>query len=174
MLLKLILDIKSVSKKFNFALKSNIYQQYREWPYKNVKPRILAEECLESETETGLKDYKVFCCNGEPKLIKVNYDVETDYKSNWYTPLWEYMKGTTINDPSHEEIQIEKPQLLDELLDKARVLSKNIPFVRVDFYILPEGLKFGELTFYPGSGFEKFDPESFDEEIGSWIDLFKI
>ena len=69
--------------------------------------------------------------------------METDYKSNWYTPLWEYMKGTTINDPSHEEIQIEKPQLLDELLDKARVLSKNIPFVRVDFYILPEGLKFG-------------------------------
>jgi len=171
---KSVLDIKSVSQKLNFALKSNIYQQYREWPYKNVKPRIIAEECLECESEMGLKDYKVFCCNGEPKLIKVNYDVETDYKSNWYTPLWEYMKGTTINDPSHEEIQIEKPQLLDELLDRARVLSKNIPFVRVDFYILPEGLKFGELTFYPGSGFEKFDPESFDEEIGSWIDLSKI
>lgn len=57
---KSVLDIKSVSKKFNFALKSNIYQQYREWPYKNVKPRILAEECLESETETGLKITRFF------------------------------------------------------------------------------------------------------------------
>ena len=170
---KAVFDVESISKKLHHALGGNIYRQYREWPYKNVKPRIIAEEYLEDSMGAGLKDYKVFCCNGEPKLIKVNYDVTTDYKSNWYSLTWEYVKGATVYDPSYEEIQIEKPLLLDELLDKARILSKNIPFVRVDFYILPKGLKFGELTFYPGSGFEKFDPESFDEEIGSWIDLHK-
>ena len=162
--------IKSISNKLRRALKSNIYRQYREWPYKNVKPRVIAEEYLEDETGSDLKDYKVFCCNGVPKLIKVNYDVTTDYKSNWYSPSWDYVKGTTVNDPSHEEIHIKKPYLLDELLDKAKALSSNIPFLRVDFYILSSGLKFGELTFYPGSGFEKFEPKSFDEEIGAWID----
>ena len=164
------IDIKSISNKLRRALKSNIYRQYREWPYKNVKPRVIAEEYLEDETGSDLKDYKVFCCNGVPKLIKVNYDVTTDYKSNWYSPSWDYVKGTTVNDPSHEEIHIKKPYLLDELLDKAKALSSNIPFLRVDFYILSSGLKFGELTFYPGSGFEKFEPKSFDEEIGAWID----
>ncbi len=120
-----------------------------------------------------LCDFKVFCFNGEPKMIKVNYDTKSDYKSNWYTTDWEYIDGTTINDPSHKEFNIAKPLQLDKMLDKARMLSDGIPFLRVDFYLVSGQIKFGELTFFPGSGFEKFVPESFDEVLGSWLSLNK-
>ncbi len=168
---KVTFDNNAVIVKLNRSLKSDIYRAYREWPYKNVPKRIIAETYIEETSEHGLIDYKVFCFNGIPKLIKVNYDVNIDYKSNWYTTSWTYIKGTTVNDPSHEEIEIEKPEILEELLEKASVLSKGIPFARVDFYIIANRLKFGELTLYPGSGFEKFSPQSFDYELGSWIIL---
>lgn len=155
------------------SLKKSIFPSLKEWPYKNVQPMILAEELLENKGAHGLMDYKVFCCNGVPKCVKVNYDVETDYHVNWYTTDWQYIKGTTIYDPTDSSVQIEKPQQLGLLLELSRKLSKGIPYVRVDFYINEDALWFGELTFYPGSGFEPFTPDSFDYEIGSWIHLEK-
>lgn len=153
------------------SLKKSIYPVFREWPYKNVKPMILAEELLEDNGEHGLMDYKVFCCNGEPRMVKVNYDVATDYHVGWYDLDWNKIKGTTIYDPVDISVDIEKPKELDYLLDLARKLSKDISYLRVDFYCTAGKLKFGELTFFPGSGFERFKPESFDDQIGSWISL---
>lgn len=156
------------------SLKRSIYPALREWPYKNVKPMILAEKLLEDEGTHGLMDYKVFCCNGEPRMVKVNYDVATDYHVCWYDLDWNKIEGTTIYDPVDESINIEKPQELDLLLELARTLSKDIPYLRVDFYCVDGELKFGELTFFPGSGFERFIPSSFDERIGRWIELPKF
>ena len=149
----------------------SIYPLLREWPFKNVEPMILAEQLLEDNGEHGLMDYKVFCCNGEPRMVKVNYDVSTDYHVSWYDLDWNKIEGTTIFDPVDNNVTIDKPEELDHLLELARKLSKGIPYLRVDFYCTNGILKFGELTFFPGSGFERFNPDSFDEEIGSWIRL---
>lgn len=153
------------------SLKHSIYPYLREWPYKNVKPMILAEQLLEDSGEHGLMDYKVFCCNGEPRMVKVNYDVATDYHVCWYDLDWNKIEGTTIYDPVDDSVEIERPKELESLLDLAKILSKSIPYLRVDFYCTDGKLKFGELTFFPGSGFERFNPDSFDEKIGSWITL---
>lgn len=153
------------------SLKHSVYPNLREWPYKNVKPMILAEQLLEDNGEHGLMDYKVFCCNGEPRMVKVNYDVATDYHVCWYDLDWNKIEGTTIYDPVDNNVNIERPKELDRLLELARKLSRGISYLRVDFYCTGGKLKFGELTFFPGSGFERFNPESFDEQIGSWIKL---
>lgn len=165
------LNKESAKRILDPLLKRNLYHYLREWPYKNVQPRIMAEKLLEDNGIHGLMDYKVFCCNGEPRMVKVNYDVATDYHVCWYDLDWKKIKGTTIYDPTDENVEVEKPKELEKLLDLARKLSKDIPFLRVDFYCTEEKLQFGELTFFPGSGFEKFKPESFDVEIGSWISL---
>ena len=156
------------------SLKGNIYHYLREWPYKNVKPRILAETLLEDNGPHGLLDYKVFCCNGEPQMIKVNYDVATDYHVNWYDLNWSRIEGTTIYDPTDKNVKIDRPVVLEELLQHARVLSKNTNFLRVDFYCVNDKLQFGELTFFPGSGFEPFSPPDFDYEIGKKISLQNV
>lgn len=168
---KSTLNKASAKKRLEKSLEKNIYHVSREWPYKNVKPMIFAEELIEDNGEHGLMDYKVFCCNGEPRMVKVNYDVATDYHVGWYDLDWNKIKGTTIYDPVDISVDIEKPKELDYLLDLARKLSKDISYLRVDFYCTAGKLKFGELTFFPGSGFERFKPESFDEQIGSWIKL---
>lgn len=160
--------------KLEQSLKQSIYRDFREWPYKNVKPMILAEQMLEENGEHGLMDYKVFCCNGEPKCIKVNFDISAiqhTYFSNWYTTDWEYINGTTIDEPTNPSIYIKKPQELNILLGLAKTLSRNIPYLRVDFYIVGGKIYFGELTFFPGSGFDPYKPDSFDTQIGSWIKL---
>lgn len=165
------LNKESAKRILEPLLKRNLYHYLREWPYKNVQPRIMAEMLLEDNGIHGLMDYKVFCCNGEPRMVKVNYDVATDYHVCWYDLDWKKIEGTTIYDPTDENVEVEKPKELEKMLDLARKLSKEIPFLRVDFYCTEEKLQFGELTFFPGSGFEKFKPESFDVEIGSWISL---
>lgn len=170
---KATLDRQKAKIRLEHSLKKGIFPTLREWPYKDVKPMILAEKLLESDDIHGLMDYKVFCCNGEPKCVKVNYDVETDYHVNWYTPDWKYIEGTTVKDPTNPSVQIDRPKDLELLLDLSKKLSEGIPYLRVDFYINGKGLWFGELTFFPGSGFERFDPDSFDYEIGSWITLPK-
>lgn len=164
-------DKENARRNLEYSLKHRVYPVSREWPYKNVKPLILAEQLLEDKGEHGLMDYKVFCCNGEPRMVKVNYDVATDYHVCWYDLDWNKIEGTTIYDPVDNSVSIEKPKELDQLLELARKLSKGISYLRVDFYCTGGKLKFGELTFFPGSGFERFVPDSFDEEIGSWIKL---
>lgn len=159
--------------KLEQSLKHSIYPHLREWPYKNVKPMIMAEELLEDNGKHGLMDYKVFCCNGVPRMIKVNYNVATDYHVCWYDLDWNRIEGSTIYDPVDNSVEIEKPEKLGCMIEFAKALSNGIPFMRVDFYCINGLLKFGELTFFPGSGFERFEPDSFDIEIGSWINLPK-
>lgn len=155
------------------SMSQEIFTTTREWPYKGLKPRIIAEKMLVDDSKDGLKDYKIFCCNGKPKLVKVNYKYYGNYASNWYSPDWHYVEGTTIYDPSHANYWISPPKHLEEMLSLSTELSSGFTFMRVDFYETDEGVFFGEITFYPGSGFEKFIPLSFDLEIGSWIELPK-
>lgn len=142
----------------------------REWAYKGIKPTIVAEELLVDESGNDLKDYKVFCFNGVPRFIQVDYDRFNDHKRRLYTTEWDIMpvKITYWDDPEYE---LKKPELLDELLEISKKLSADVPFLRVDCYITDKQIYFGELTFYPGCGFEPITPYSYDELWGDWLSL---
>lgn len=164
-------DTKKTKKKIEDSLKREYFFWGREWPYKNVKHRIIAEAYLEDETTQELRDYKWYCFNGIPQILaifcnrtigktKVNY---FDMNFNHLEFNWGYPHA--VNPPK-------KPVNFDKMKQFAFILSKNIPLLRVDFYEANGNLYFGELTFYDGSGFDKMDPE-WDEKIGSWICLPK-
>lgn len=164
------LNISDARKKINNCLKRNYYWYGREWPYKNVKPRIIAEPYMENKDVSELLDYKVFNFNGEPRLIQVDYNRFKSHKKNLYKPDWSFM-NISINYPNDPNHQIEKPAKLDTMLELSRKLSKGLPFVRTDFYCIDEKIFFGEITFFPGSGFMTFDPEKMNTILGKQINL---
>lgn len=162
--------IKIIKNRFKKWLKVDFYMLGREWAYKDVKNRIICEEFLESDEPYGLNDYKVFCFNGEPKMIQVDYARFTEHKRNLYTPNWEFIDERVAyeNDPNAE---ISKPKNLSEMLDCASKLSKSFPHVRVDFYSINERLVFGEMTFYHGAGYLHFENENFEKKLGDYWEL---
>lgn len=164
-------DREKAKKFLNNHLNSNYFYEGREWPYKSIKPRIIAEKYIE-DGNNGLNDYKVFNFNGEPDLIQVDFDRFTEHKKNLYTTDWE-LCDFSFNYPSHPEIEILKPTNLDEMLRISRILAKDIPYVRIDFYEVKDKLYLGEITFYPASGFGKFNPEKYDRILGDKINLHK-
>ncbi len=160
----------AAQKKINTCLKKNYFYHGREWPYKNVPRKIIAEKYMVDESGIELKDYKFFCFNGVPKLIQVDFDRFYSHKRNIYSTDWQYLdvKIQYQNDPDKK---LQKPQKLDEMLLIANILSLNIPHVRIDLYNISNKIYFGEMTFYHGSGFELINPESFGELMGDWLSL---
>ena len=163
-------DKEKSIKKLSKALKRNAYYGSREWAYKNVKPRIIAEKYMTDESGIELKDYKIFCFNGAPKVIEVDFDRFTNHKRHLYDIEWNYIPAS-IQYPVDPNKIINKPEKLVTMLDLAKILSKDIPHVRVDFYSIYGKIYFGELTFTHGSGYEKFEPKEFGVEMGSWLKL---
>lgn len=166
------LDKKAVKKKLERCLKHNYYYGGREWPYKNVRPRIIAEKYMTDESGTELKDYKIFNFNGEPKMIQVDYNRFIDHKRNLYSVNWDLINASILY-KSDESQRFEKPKQLEKMLEFARLLSDCKTFVRTDFYSIEEQIYFGEITFYPGSGIEKVEPEEFNKIMGEWLKLPK-
>lgn len=167
---KLKLDKQNAIKLLGDGLKKNFYYQNREWPYKNVIPRIIAEQYMVDESGEELKDYKFFCFDGEPKIVQVDYDRFDNHKRNLYDLEWNRLPFT-LEFPTDWNHEIAKPVALGEMIDVARQLSKGIPHVRVDLYHINGKVYFGELTFYHGSGFEKFTPEEWNYTLGEWIKI---
>ena len=166
------LDVKSAEKKINFGLNNNSFWANREYPYKNIKPRIIIEDYMEDESGVELKDYKIHCFNGEPRFILVaSGRYKNDVRFNFYDLNWNLMPFEKSHKHIDEDIHIQKPEKLDEMISLSKKLSKNIPHVRVDFYYVNDTIYFGELTFFPASGFGKFKPESWDRIIGDWLVL---
>ncbi len=161
-------------KKIEKALKRNFYINGREWPYKNVKPRIIIEKYMKNEDEEELKDYKLFCFNGKPEIILVCSErySSSNMCETWFDEDWNLMD---IIEGNHRvDKNIKAPQSFKKMKYLASQLSKNIPFVRIDFYEVNSKIYFGEMTFFPASGFEKFDPKEWDKKLGKMIDLEKI
>lgn len=152
------------------GLSKNFYLYSREWPYKNVVPRIIAEKYLVDESGKELKDYKIFCFEGEPKIVQVDYDRFSNHRRILFDTDWNRLPFT-LGFPTDWECLIPRPKGLEEMLDVARQLSKGIPHVRVDLYNIGGEIFFGELTFYHGSGLEKFTPESWNVKFGNWIKI---
>ena len=159
-----------VVAKLNNSLKRDYYIVHREWPYKNVKKQIIAEPLL-GDGETPLIDYKLMCFNGEVKLTFVCSDrfSSDGLKVTFFDNDWNKMPFKRHYECSKEIIK--KPHSFEKMKELAEKLSKGIPFVRVDFYEIDEKPYFGEMTFYPGSGYEEFSPEKYDHILGSWIQL---
>jgi len=165
------IDMEITRKHFDKCIRRNYYYWQREWLYKNLKPRIIAEKLMIDESGTELKDYKIQCFNGEPKIIQVDFNRFSDiHKRNFYSLDWEYQPFSLLY-PTYPEIEIKKPQTLTEMLDIAGELSRNIPYVRVDLYSIEQRIYFGELTFHHGSGYEEFTPPEWNEIWGSWLKL---
>lgn len=165
------LSYKKAKEKINKCLKRNYYWYMREWPYKNVKPRILAEKYMCDESEGELQDYKLMCFAGKVKCTFVCSDRFSDsgLKVTFYDNNWEMMPFERHYPRSNKPIA--KPKCYDKMVELAEKLSKSIPFVRVDFYEIQGKLYFGELTFFPGSGLEEFTPSSWDKVLGDWIQI---
>ena len=170
---KKLFDVNAAKLKIDKCMKRNYFWQNREWPYKNVKPRIIAEKYMVDESGIELKDYKIFCFNGKAEYIEVDFNRHIEHKLNPYDFDW---KPLNFCDSSKNDYNanIKKPEKLDEMRKIAEKLAKKIPYLRVDFYSIYSKIYVGELTFYPGSGFIQFDPMSTDIKYGAMLDLERI
>lgn len=166
------IDYKKLKKEVNRWLKREYYWLHREWPYRNVKPRIICEKYLEDESSKELRDYKFMCFNGVVKCIFVfsNRYSPTGLNIDIYDVNWNLMPFGRPNIAS-TGVKIPKPKNFQKMIQYAEKLAVNIPFIRVDFYEVNGHLYFGELTFYPASGFGRFAPEYYDDILGSWLKL---
>ncbi len=164
------LDLEKTKKKLSIGLKTNFFYQTREWPYKNVRPRIIAEKYLENKGDDGLTDYKIHNFNGVPKLILVckNRYKESGLTEDFFTCGWEHinLKRPNVN---NDDVAIKRPPLLEDMLNLSRKLSQGTKFVRTDFYTMNDKIYFGEITFYPASGFKQFEPFDWDRKLGDWL-----
>lgn len=145
----------------------------REWAYTGIEEsRYIVEEYLENDInpEAGISDYKFFCFNGKPYCVVYDIDRYIGHKRNFYDTEWNNL-NVTSDCPGFDDENPAKPEGLDEMLRVAEILSSDFPFVRVDLYYLKGKVYFGELTFYPWSGYVRFDPEDFDITLG---EQFKI
>jgi len=153
-------------------LKRNYYYEGREWPYKNVKPRILAEKYMENESSKDLKDYKFFCFDGKVKALFVAADRQSQNEETKFDFYDEQFNHLDIrNGHPNSERPIEKPINFELMKELASKLSKGFPHLRVDFYEVNGEVYIGELTFSHYSGMIPFEPEQWDYIFGSWIRL---
>lgn len=165
---KELLNKKDAIKKLKKWKRKNWYWYGREWPYKKIKPRILIEKYM-TEFKEDLNDYKFYCFNGMPKVCMVITDRSTNLKETFFD--MKFNKLDMFEGGCENDLSIEKPLKFEEMKKLAKTLSKNIPFCRVDFYNIGEKVYFGEITFYPDAGFQRFNPKEIDLEFGSWISL---
>jgi len=174
---KALFDREKARKKTNSCLRHNFYWGQREWPYKNVQPRIIAEKYMTDDgdelqdhlkDEAQLKDYKIFCFDGKPLFIEAGYDRFMGHKLNVYDLNWQFV-DFYMTSPNRRDIKIQRPEKLDDMLLFAERLADGTPFMRVDFYPVAGKVYFGELTMYPGSGMIDFHPEEWDGKLGKQL-----
>jgi len=163
-------DRRRARKKLEAALRRNYFWFGREMPYKDIPPRILAEPLMVDESGTQLKDFKLFCFDGEVKVIQVDFNRFTGHRRNLYTPQWERL-DMFIMYPNAPQVSIPRPKKLDEMLKWGAELSRGFPFLRVDFYEIHDRIYFGEFTFHHEGGLGRIKPERFNTLMGDWIRL---
>lgn len=171
------IDVDKVKLDLLKGLSEDYYLVGREWVYKNVPRRIIAEKYMEDEiVQDSLTDYKVLCFNGEPRLIQVHTGRRIEHKQTFFDLDWNKLgiSQTKNYGAPIADYPIERPHCLEEMLEKTKVLCDGIPHVRIDWYIVNGRLYFGEITFFDGGGWEPFDDEDDDLLLGSMIDLSKF
>lgn len=173
---KSMFDAKLARQKLAQFENHNGYWYGREWPYKNVKTRIIAEKYLtDDEQSNSLTDFKMHCFNGKVEIILVccNRFEKTGLVEAFFDREWNQLnlRRPKVKKPS---IGIERPKELDQMIELAERLSENIPFVRVDFYVSRKKIYFGEITFFAASGFLPFVPKEWDRKLGEMLKINKL
>lgn len=163
------LNFTEARKIIDASFKCNYFVYGREWPYKNLKPRIIAEKLMIDESGTELKDYKFFCFDGEPKVMFIASDRPHDTRFDFFDMNFKHLPFT--NGHENASKQLNKPQNFDLMIELAKKLSQNIPHVRIDLYNINGEIYFGEFTFFHWGGMVPFVPEEWDYKLGSWITL---
>lgn len=164
-----------VRKKINQALKRKYYYASREYPYKNVRPRIIVEKMMHNSDGKGLIDYKFYCFHGEPKFLYVSAGLD-----NHMTARISFYNMDLSDAPfqrrdyQHFKRIPQIPVNYKKMVEIAKILSKGIPFVRIDLYEIDGSVYFSEITFSPCAGMMPFEPKEYDALLGRYIDLEKV
>lgn len=169
------MDVEKVKNGLRKGINENYYKKSREWPYKNVSRKIIAEKYIEPAPDSNdLPDYKFFCFNGEPKYCQVITGRESKMCIDFFDENW-------IHQPFHEPKEFpfakEEPQCprqYKRMWQAAKKLAQGKAFSRIDFYEVGDRIYFGEITFFPTGGMGGFSPEKYDALIGSLITLPKV
>ncbi len=171
---KTTFDKDDAIAKLKKSLDKCIYKSLREWPYKNVRKRIIAETFLEEsysiKNTCGLSDYKFYCFNGEPQIMMVSVGRFSDNLCFDYYDM-EWNKTSLLLGGPNSDINHKCPSCFEEMKNLCKKLSKDIPHVRCDFYIINNKPLFGELTFFDGSGLMKFLDHTWNYKLGAMIKL---
>ncbi len=164
-------DFAQMKKFYKKRLKKDFYPAGREYPYKGMERFLIAEQLMTdgSNTEKSIEDYKFFCFNGEPKIMFVATDRETDCKFDFYDMDFNHLDIYNIH-PNTDKV-LEKPAMFEEMKEIAAKLSQGMRHVRIDLYELNGKIYFGEYTFFHGGGFQLFSPEEWERRLGDWINL---
>lgn len=163
-------DYKRARKILTKHLKNNAFYYAREWPYKNIKPQILAEEFLSDGTHPVLPVYKIFCFHGEPKIIQaIHNDKQPNETVDYLDTQWNWLDCHQYFPRSRQRPTA--PVCLEQMLDMARRLSNGLTHVRVDFYEINGKPCFSEFTFYNDAGIARFTPDKWDHILGQYITL---
>lgn len=169
---KTTLDKHNAIAKLTRSLNSDIFWNYREWPYKNVPKRIIAEQYMTDGKNNDLPDYKFFCFNGEPKYCQVIRDRHTKETIDFYDMKWNHMPFVGLNPvAANGHNPVSKPKHLDKMIEICQKLSVDIPFSRIDLYVIKDKEYFGEITFFPASGMGTFTPDEWNYRLGNLINL---
>lgn len=163
----------SARRKIEKSLKRNYYYNTREWPYKDVKPRIIAEQYMQDSNhpeQESLLVYKIMTFDGEPKIIQTIQNDKTQNETiDYFDEQWNLL-DLRQNYPN-SKIPLQRPETLEQMLDLARRMSEGHPFLRVDFYEIEGKVYFSEYTFFSDAGMAIFTPEEWDTKLGEWITL---
>lgn len=166
-------DRKAARKKIEHSLKRNFYWFGREWPYKNVPARIIAEKYMsedENNTESSvLTDYKFFCFDGIPRIVYVSKDKADDPRTDFFDMDFKRLPIKMKDPNSNPDMIPQKPERFEEMKEYAAELAKGIKHLRVDFYQIDGEIYVGEQTFYHCSGFAEVRPEEWNYQMGDWI-----
>lgn len=165
------LNVEKVKNQITQCLNRDYFKHKREWPYKNVKPRIIIEKFMKNKNEEDIKDYKFFCFNGIPKIM---YLSEGSHKEQQRIAFFDMdFKQLNIKRTDYEDFEIipKKPKTFEKMKDICKKLSRDILQVRVDLYEIDGKIYFGELTFYTGSGYIPFTEIKYDNYLGEMLKL---
>lgn len=167
-------DKGSAKEKLNKYMAKNHFWRGREWPYKSLTPRIIAEEYMIDEKVHELRDYKFFCFDGKADCVMICLDRNIhDEKFYFFDKNWNLKRLNKRGKEASEDFSVEKPEKIDEMFQISEKLSEGIPFVRVDLYECNGKIYFGELTFFSSSGCDPNLLKETDEYFGSLIKLNK-
>jgi hypothetical protein len=163
------LDEGEIQSYFRFWLGKSYYMYSKEWAYKHIRPRVICEPLLIDEHGNLPLDYKFFCFGGEARFVQVDFDRFTNHTRAFYDIEWR-KQPFSVGYPLSEKT-VDRPRKLNQMLELAQALSADLPFLRVDQYVVSDEVFIGELTAYPGNGMETFTDEVSNRRLGDMLEL---